>query len=306
MVNMYSLSYVRSPSSLFQKRQGRHRASRGPLEATSHVWFSSPVLRDEQVWPWLSPQGPAHRETGRLGACPPSALALSYHWERGLIIACQPALQSSFYSALLASLKPQPWEITLTHTIIRLIIDPFEWLSACHRRSTMSSAWLDFLWQAFLKLKGWGGEMKRWKRLERKRKMHLERVKQEVWRLMRNIRLLLWWGTYCRFWRGLPYLKKIYFAFQLEAHCCKWLEGQENWQVKSILLVVDTFLNKVEKWPSFLETRGLSILLCLATQCGSLGFPIACQLLGLPSIHFPSCVPTKPFATSFILSSLTW
>lgn len=110
-----------------------------------------------------APRARAHREAGRLGACPPSALALSYHWEWGLIIACQPTLQSSFCSALLASLKPQPWEITLTHTIIRLIIDPFEWLSACHRRSTMSSAWLDFLWQAFLKLKGWGGEPKRWR-----------------------------------------------------------------------------------------------------------------------------------------------
>lgn len=27
----------------------------------------------------------------------------------------------------------------------------------------------------------------------------------------------------------------------------KWFEGQENWQVESILLVVDTFLNTVEK-----------------------------------------------------------
>jgi len=34
------------------------------------------VLRDEQVWPWLNPQGPARRESGRLGACPPSAPAL--------------------------------------------------------------------------------------------------------------------------------------------------------------------------------------------------------------------------------------
>ncbi len=108
-VYMYSLGSVRSPSSLFQRRQGRCWASRGPVDATSHVWFSSPVLHDEQVWPWLSPQGPAHREAGGLGACPPSAPALFYHWEWRLIIACQPALQSSFSSASSVSPGPQPW-----------------------------------------------------------------------------------------------------------------------------------------------------------------------------------------------------
>ncbi|TNN77565.1 hypothetical protein EYF80_012155 [Liparis tanakae] len=47
------------------------------------------------VWPWLSPKGPARGVTDGLGAGPPSAPALSYHWERGLIITCQPVLQSS-------------------------------------------------------------------------------------------------------------------------------------------------------------------------------------------------------------------
>lgn len=48
-------------------------------------------------------------------------------------------------------------------------------------------------------------------------------------------------------WRGSPYPKKIIFAFQLEADGYKWFEEQKNWQVEFILLVVDTFLNTVEK-----------------------------------------------------------
>lgn len=56
--------------------------------------------------------------------------------------------------------------------------------------------------------------------------------------LMRAILQVLAWLTIS---------KKIFFAFQLEAHRYKWFEGQENWQLESILLVVDTFLNTVEK-----------------------------------------------------------
>lgn len=41
--------------------------------------------------------------------------------------------------------------------------------------------------------------------------------------------------------------------------------GQANWQVWSILLLVDTFLNTAEKRPSFLGTKRLAISLCLAT-----------------------------------------
>lgn len=106
------------------------------------------------------------------------------------------------------------------------------------------------------------------------------------------------------FWQRSPYLKKHISAFLLEGDWYESFKGQENWQAESILLVVDTFSNTAQKWPSFLETKGFSISLCLANQCSWLGFPITCQLLGLPSIYFPTCVPAKPFTTSFILSSL--
>lgn len=41
--------------------------------------------------------------------------------------------------------------------------------------------------------------------------------------------------------------------------------GQDNWQIWSILLLDDTFLNTAEKRPSFLGTKCLAISLCLAT-----------------------------------------
>lgn len=56
---------------------------------------------------------------------------------------------------------------------------------------------------------------------------------------MRHILQVLAWLTISK--------KKHISAFHLEADGYKWFEGQENWQVESILLVVDTFLNTVEK-----------------------------------------------------------
>jgi len=47
---------------------------------------------------------------------------------------------------------------------------------------------------------------------------------------------------------GIPHrISKIILAIQLETHGYKWFEGQKNWQAESISLVVDTFLNTVEK-----------------------------------------------------------
>lgn len=57
--------------------------------------------------------------------------------------------------------------------------------------------------------------------------------------MMRHILQVLAWLTISK--------KKHISAFHLEADGYKWFEGQENWQVESILLVVDTFLNTVEK-----------------------------------------------------------
>lgn len=58
-LSMCSPGIVRWPSSPFQSRRGRRGAIHRPMEANSHVLFSTPALPDEQVWLGRVPQGPA-------------------------------------------------------------------------------------------------------------------------------------------------------------------------------------------------------------------------------------------------------